>query len=847
MDMTGEKAPRSLRQNLLVLLAYTILTVIMTWPIAGRLGSHIPASAGDAWVHLWTFRWIKQALLTGVSPYYTDLLFYPDGVSLFFHNIAWANIAIWLPLQAIIGEAAAYSIVFLTVIVLNGFGGYLLAREFIGSSLAGFVAGLIVAFWPYTLSHHSHPNLIFIAWIPLALLYLKRFFDHGRKRDAFLTALFIAFIGLTRWQLLVMGGFLIGLYIIWRLISDNSVRNARVFGLLAVIALLALIIMTPLLAPVAYAQLTRDDPDSLFVDRELASTDLLAYLIPNRYHPLWGEAAFKLYDNFSVNQVLVAFVGYTVFLLAVYSVVTRWPESRFWLFAVLFYVLLALGPTLTINGYSLPIPMPYRLVQDLFLVKIIRMPDRLNVILSIPVAMLAAYGFDALRQIGYSRRWTLGLSIFIGLLILAETIVSYPIYRLDTPDWYTELGQEPGQFGILNVPLGLRERSDKAFMFYQAVHGKPIVEGHISRPPLEAFSFIERVPLLSSLSQGSKSPPVNVDVFAQLRQLSDANIRYLILHHRFLSDEEISAWRDWLIQDPVHEDEDLVVFATDPKIGETIIIDQDMKGGPDDQVLLSLIEANVAPDRNAQGGTILIKAAWANASADEWSSDVCISLFDFSHARAQSQCSPLIPDLSISQLSAGHMATAEYGVELSPYLKAGVYTVTLALADIDNDATLSDSATIGSIEISAISRDFKVPEPSTDIHTTWADQIYLPGYDISQSGTDSLYVTFYWQALHRMPTSYTNYLHLISSATGQIVAQADVIPRGWTYPTNWWEQGEFIEDRVHLSLKDVPPGKYELYVGWYDAETGERLAAFSEIGEAYPDDMVRLTTFENRP
>ena len=54
---------------------------------------------------------------------------------------------------------------------------------------AAFVAGLIVAFWPYALSHHNHPNLILIAWIPLALLYLRRFIKRGKKRDALFAAL----------------------------------------------------------------------------------------------------------------------------------------------------------------------------------------------------------------------------------------------------------------------------------------------------------------------------------------------------------------------------------------------------------------------------------------------------------------------------------------------------------------------------------------------------------------------------------------------------------------------------------------------------------------------------------
>jgi hypothetical protein len=328
----------------------------MTWPIAGRLGTHIPASAGDAWVHQWTFEWVKQSLISGESPYYTNLLFYPEGVSLLFHNIAWLQIAAWLPLQALVGGEAAYSLMFMAIFVLNGFATYLLVREITDSILAAFVSGLIVAFWPYTLSHHNHPNLILLAWIPLALLFLKRLFERKRIRDALFAGVFIALIGLTRWQLLVMGGLLIGLFIIYQIVTDRTNRTPRTLGLLLLAGLLAMVIMAPLLAPVVRGQLILDDPDELFVKEPLVSTDLLSYLLPNRYHPLWGEAVLDLYDSIKVKK-RVPFIGYTTLVLAIIGTAKGWPRSRFWLLAGFVYVILALGPQLTFNGRELPIPL----------------------------------------------------------------------------------------------------------------------------------------------------------------------------------------------------------------------------------------------------------------------------------------------------------------------------------------------------------------------------------------------------------------------------------------------------------------------------------------------------------
>lgn len=162
------------RHSIWVFGLYVVLAVGMTWPVAARLGSHIPGSEGDAWVHLWTFRWVRDALLAGESPFYTHRLFFPAGVSLLSHNIAWVHIAVWLPLQAVVGEGAAYSLVFLLIFVVNGWATFLLARTVTQSPTAAFIAGLIAAFWPYTLSHHNHPNLIFFGFVPMALVWLGK-------------------------------------------------------------------------------------------------------------------------------------------------------------------------------------------------------------------------------------------------------------------------------------------------------------------------------------------------------------------------------------------------------------------------------------------------------------------------------------------------------------------------------------------------------------------------------------------------------------------------------------------------------------------------------------------------
>src|SRR5512135_1043449 len=104
-------------------------------------------------------------------------------------------------------------------------------------------------------------------------------------------------------------------------------------------------------------------------------------------------------------------------------------------------------------------------------------------------------------------------------------------------------------------------------MFYQIMHGKPLVEGRVLRLPREAFDFMDSDPFLQALRHGNRMDPALGDVSHQLRQLADAGVRYIVLHKKFARPEQLAAWRDWLTFSPFHEDDEIVVYRTDPQLG----------------------------------------------------------------------------------------------------------------------------------------------------------------------------------------------------------------------------------------------------------------------------------------
>lgn len=791
------------RQSILILIVYVLVAVAMTWPVAAHLGTHLPGGGDDLWVHQWTFWWVKESIAKGYNPLHTHLLFYPEGVSLATHNFAWLNIAAWLPLQAIVGSNAAYSLLFIDTFVLNGFAMFLLARKLTGSLPAAFVGGLVYGFWPYTLSHYGHPNMMLTCWVPLALLYLHRTLEDRRVCDAMLAALFLALTGITRWQLLVMGGVSVLLYLAYRCLTSKSCRTRRTLKLLALTGLAAGALMAPLAIPVVSAYLTQPSPEDAFTDESLiGQTDLLAYVLPGRNHPLWSDAAAQVYDNFVDNKVYVAFVGYTTLALALWGSVRRWRQARFWLMAATVYVLLALGPQLRLDGQLYPqVPMPYRLVGDLWFVQILRKPDRFNIFLGLPLGMLASWGVAALSP----KRSNLRLSLLagaLGLLILREyALVPYPIVQPAVPAWYGQLAQEPGDFAVLDLPMDTRS-FDKHYGFYQTIHGKPLVAGHVSRPPQEAFSFIEGNALLSAFAQREqlRAQP-NQDV--NLETLAEAGIRYVVVHKQFLPPDLAADWMHALAARPVYEDAEIAAFATRPEAGTHFEVAHDFDG----LILAQAIIESEPP--------FVLETHW-------WSSDqqtVTVSMRSASGADGTllTQIVPVERGFSVvrTQLTPPHLTSSD---EIEILLEANGESHTLP-----QRARL----TPGGWFAARLQPD-----------ATWTDAIVLRGVDWHRL-SNTLYVDLQWETLQAVDADYKFFVHLLDDDDA-LVAQYDGMPGNWTHPTSAWKAGEWFGDRVPVDLRDVPTDTYHLAIGWYAPDSGQRLAGIDASNALLPDGRLLL-------
>ena len=136
------------------------------------------------------------------------------------------------------------------------------------------------------------------------------------------------------------------------------------------------------------------------------------------------------------------------------------------------------------------------------------------------------------------------------------------------------------------------------------------------------------------------------------------------------------------------------------------------------------------------------------------------------------------------------------------------------------------------------------PLSTNSLSVTWDDMIRLNGYGLQVSPA-ALELTVNWQALRNIPTSYKVFVHVIDPATNAVVAQDDSVPRHWTRPTDTWQPNEVIADTITVPLSEVPPGKYQIYIGMYDPATGERLAISAADRPRHPDDALFIADFQH--
>ncbi|HEY6041718.1 MAG TPA: hypothetical protein VIX58_06270, partial [Anaerolineae bacterium] len=110
--------PLTWRGHLLVIGIYLLLTIVFTYPLAFRIGSHLPGVPPDNYLYAWDMEWVKQALFDpDANLFFTTAMYYPEGVGLYFHQLVLGTNLLLLPLQLSFGLVSSYAVMTLVMFV----------------------------------------------------------------------------------------------------------------------------------------------------------------------------------------------------------------------------------------------------------------------------------------------------------------------------------------------------------------------------------------------------------------------------------------------------------------------------------------------------------------------------------------------------------------------------------------------------------------------------------------------------------------------------------------------------------------------------------------------------------
>ncbi len=553
MSAASNPTRRVWATHLAVILAYGLLTLVMTWPLAARFNRAVLGPPGDNLEYVWKMWWFKHALLDlGVSPFFAPDVFYPFGYPVALSETTVTHTVLGLPLTVLWGEVASYNTMIVCSFVLSGYGLYLYLRG-MGCGVAGsFIGGAAFAFCPYRMSHlgAGHLPLMGTGWIPLLLLALEWLIHKPNGWRGALVGVCYALTALSSWYYAVMVGAFAGLYLLvrarpWRVMLGC----ARLWLGMEVAALVAAALIAPAAWPIvklySEGQTTYNYALS-YVDQWSASP--LDFGYPNAMHPWWGGFLTTHYYQ-NINENLV-YLGWAALVLAALGLWARhrdpWPRNLALL--GLIALILALGTTLHVAGKPIYVRVPqgieyqfsramYVLTGKLALHRVdysplrregaivlplptlllylfvptmnaMRVWSRFGILVMLMVAALAGLGGDALlARIGTQRR--AGRSI-IGVALALLVLVDFA--ALPYPYGYTEvrgqpvddwLAQQPEGTPIIHYPL---DKTWYGWMLYPTrIHGQPIAYGYgtfapeayrASQPTLEMFPSAESLALL---------------------------------------------------------------------------------------------------------------------------------------------------------------------------------------------------------------------------------------------------------------------------------------------------------------------------------------------------------------
>lgn len=447
-------------------LVHAFVAIALTAPLAWRL-DQIPIGqepvATVPFFNLWSLRWTGQRLPHFLAGWWDAPIFWPHREMYAGSELQPLTGSAHAILSLVGGPVAAYGLVLLLTLTLNGLTGAALARRLGVDPVPAALSGILVQAIPF--AHRQLGVIQLLSLWPLlaTVACVLAWAEEPRPRHAVLGALaFAAAVG-------TCGYFAVLLALTAGPASVVLIRRAwwrdrqRAVGLLAAAAVLAVLVL-----PLVLGQQRRLAGYRVLEASVIAGSATWADLAPlGRWGPGWTLLVLGV-----AGAVLGRRRRSTAFLVAVGGAAA----------------LAALGPNLVMAGWR-----PWALVADhVGPVALLRAPFRATVLLQLA---LAALGSFALQAAWANRRTAIRAVAPIATLVAVLVAGTGPGLLVDPPPtgmaWQRWLADHPDGGPVAHLPfarspLVVSYVQTTAWMVQSLDHGHPLVNGLTTFEPDDA-------------------------------------------------------------------------------------------------------------------------------------------------------------------------------------------------------------------------------------------------------------------------------------------------------------------------------------------------------------------------
>ncbi len=501
------------RGAIIATFAYLVIALVVFYPITLHMGAYVPGgNGGDTYQNLWFLWWARYAVLNlHTNVFQTSVLYWPVGANLVYQTMAPLLGLLSAPFQ-VFGVPFAYDVVYLVGFALSGFGMYLLADYLVKDGKAAFVSGIIFAFSAFHIAQSVHIHFINIEWAPLFAYFLLRMINE--KDDYWNVAGMAGTFALST----LASNIEVSLIIIWILplvvayYLAAKERRSKVLCRWFAVALALFFVgafvagswnYVPILKTLVHdAGVGTADYLNTPMYNALWSDNLFAFFLPSYYNGIAYSAGLSkaLYGTIYLGNPTEreAYIGYSVLVLALYGLYKNRKDAMLWLVGAIIFGLLCLGPLVQIGSYLSNFQDGlYSLYRIIPFISIVREPGRFQLLFTMCVAVMAAFGFKELdRKINETRAkgaWRpYAVTAIASVIILAElaaipmsaSLINQMSTNLRIPTIYGELGSLRANFSVLELPATTVGTSTPALytgtaMYYTSIDKKPLIGGDL--------------------------------------------------------------------------------------------------------------------------------------------------------------------------------------------------------------------------------------------------------------------------------------------------------------------------------------------------------------------------------